>query len=131
VCMRPRGVSDSVCVCVREQHVCMRPRSVSERMRVARVVGLQVPHNKTRNSKPGTCVCVPQVVGLEAPHIFLASPKDSSSSAMQVTAPVMRDFVGMECADAETRRMLLEFSYHMTLGNMDEAYKSVSDEFRV
>ena len=38
----------------------------------------------------------------------------------------MRDFVGMECADAETRKMLLEFSYHMTLGNMDEAYKSVS-----
>ena len=65
------------------------------------------------------------LVGLQVPHIFLAAPKESSSSAMQVTAPVMRDFVGMECMDTETRKALLEFSYNMTLGNMDEAYKSV------
>jgi len=65
------------------------------------------------------------VLGLHVPHIFLAEPKESHSSAMQVKAPVMRDFVGMECMDADTRKALLEFSYNMTIGNMDEAYKSV------
>ena len=35
------------------------------------------------------------MLGLNVPHIFLAAPTDSHSSALRVTAPVMRDFVGM------------------------------------
>jgi len=38
---------------------------------------------------------------------------------------VMSEFTGMEGADADTRRNLLNFSYQLALGNMDEAYKSV------
>ncbi|GBG73003.1 hypothetical protein CBR_g12722 [Chara braunii] len=38
---------------------------------------------------------------------------------------VMRDFAGMENIDAKTRKALLGFSYHLSIGNMDEAYKAV------
>ena len=65
------------------------------------------------------------LLGIHVPHVFVSSPKESHSSAMVVTAPVMRDFVGMECENTETRMALLNFSYNMTIGNMDDAYKSV------
>ena len=65
------------------------------------------------------------MLGLNVPHIFLAAPTDSHSSALCVTAPVMRDFVGMADAASEDRDALLKFSYCMTLGNMDEAYKAI------
>jgi hypothetical protein len=35
----------------------------------------------------------------------------------------MRDFVGMEHADQLTREAMMNFSYYLTVGNMDEAYK--------
>ncbi len=38
---------------------------------------------------------------------------------------MMRDFVGMDRVNAETRKALLEFSFQLTTGNMDEAYKAV------
>jgi len=38
---------------------------------------------------------------------------------------VMRDFAGMEALDANTRHALVDFSYYLTIGSMDEAHKSV------
>ena len=38
---------------------------------------------------------------------------------------VMRDFIGMEVADEATRRALVDFSYYLTVGNLDEAHKAV------
>ena len=35
-------------------------------------------------------------------------------------AEVMRDFVGMEDVDEATQHALIDFSYHLTIGNMDE-----------
>jgi intraflagellar transport protein 140 len=81
--------------------------------------GLQLQH------RLGLDVDGQVLLGLHAPHLLLSAKKEVHSSALNVTAQVMRDFVGMECEDLETRRALLEFSYNMTIGNMDEAYKSV------
>lgn len=63
------------------------------------------------------------LVGLHVPSLFVCS--QDANQATQVRAKVMRDFVGMERVDAETRKALLQFSYNLTLGNMDEAYKAV------
>ena len=41
-----------------------------------------------------------------------------------VTRP-LRDFVGLDNTDDATRQALLDFSYHLSVGNMDEAYKAV------
>ncbi len=39
----------------------------------------------------------------------------------------MREFVGLESGNAEqsTREALLNFSYYLTAGNMDEAFKAI------
>ena len=37
----------------------------------------------------------------------------------------MRDFVGMEDVDETTRTALLDFSYNLTLGRLDDAYRAV------
>ena len=37
----------------------------------------------------------------------------------------MQDFVGMEAVDEATRTALVDFSYHLTIGNLDEAHKAV------
>lgn len=35
----------------------------------------------------------------------------------------MRDFQGIELNDDDTRDALINFSFYLTVGNMDEAYK--------
>ena len=37
----------------------------------------------------------------------------------------MRDFVGLEQADADTIHAMMQFSYYSTIGNMDEAFKAI------
>ena len=37
----------------------------------------------------------------------------------------MRDFIGMTKADANTTDALLNFSYYLTIGDMDEAFKAI------
>ncbi|CAD8148851.1 unnamed protein product [Paramecium pentaurelia] len=38
---------------------------------------------------------------------------------------LMNDFIGLERADEPTKRAVINFSYHLSCGNLDEAYKSV------
>ena len=37
----------------------------------------------------------------------------------------MRNFVGLERADLEVRKAMLDFAYHLTIGNLDEAFKAI------
>lgn len=38
---------------------------------------------------------------------------------------LMNDFIGLEKADEPTKRAVINFSYHLSCENLDEAYKSV------
>ncbi|XP_052768007.1 intraflagellar transport protein 140 homolog [Mya arenaria] len=42
-----------------------------------------------------------------------------------VARMTMRDFVGLEKSDKNTREAMLNFSYYLTIGNMDEAFKAI------
>ena len=42
-----------------------------------------------------------------------------------LAAKIMRDFIGMSKADNNTTEALLNFSYYLTIGDMDEAFKSI------
>jgi len=54
------------------------------------------------------------------------SPGGTTSSAIpRLGSRVMRDFKGMENIDDETKAALLDFSFHLTIGNMDAAYQAV------
>ena len=50
---------------------------------------------------------------------------DASSRAVLVRR-THRDFLGVEDADKPTREALVNFSYHLTVGNVDEAFRSIS-----
>ena len=42
-----------------------------------------------------------------------------------VTKHTMRDFIGLENADEEARKAMMNFSYLSAIGNMDEAFKAI------
>ena len=74
------------------------------------------PHNDTLMA-----LCVPH-------FLFLTRPTDDSGTGdyhPQLRLKSMRDFIGLETVDADTRRDLLAFSFHLTTGNLDEAYRAV------
>ena len=49
----------------------------------------------------------------------------SSATEVVVVSRPLRDFVGMEDVDDETKHALLDFSYHLAAGSLDTAYRAV------
>jgi intraflagellar transport protein 140 len=47
------------------------------------------------------------------------------SNSVRLYAKTMRDFVGIDKVDDNTKFALLEFSFNLTLGKLDEAYRAV------
>ncbi|XP_059152845.1 intraflagellar transport protein 140 homolog [Physella acuta] len=43
----------------------------------------------------------------------------------RVARKIMRDFVGLEKSDKGTRDAMMNFSFYLTVGNMDEAFKAI------
>jgi len=54
-----------------------------------------------------------------------SSSSTSSSRQRRLVSRPLRDFVGLDTVDEPTRQALLDFSYHLAIGNMDDAYKAV------
>lgn len=52
-------------------------------------------------------------------------PETAGTGGAAISRAVLRDFAGLEDVDAETTAALLDFSFHLACGNIDEAYKSV------
>ncbi|KAF5395423.1 hypothetical protein PHET_12225, partial [Paragonimus heterotremus] len=56
-------------------------------------------------------------------------PLDSNNSANvkihYINRRVLRDFVDLEQADGSTREAMLSFSYYLTMGDMDAAFKAM------
>ena len=42
-----------------------------------------------------------------------------------VAKQVMRDFIGLEEGDKNAQEAMMSFSYFLTIGNMDEAFKAI------
>ena len=68
------------------------------------------------------------VIGVSVPYLFFVGRevgKDNLSGIGKVVKTSLRDFTGLEDCDESTKKAILNFSFHLTNGNMDEAYKSV------
>jgi intraflagellar transport protein 140 len=73
------------------------------------------------------------LIGMDVPVIqFVYRPiegdedGDAPDGLPKVRRRIMRDFVGLDgVLTAETKRDLLQFSYQLTIGNMDEAYRAI------
>jgi len=66
------------------------------------------------------------LVGVRVPRIFFVS-KPGENGTPRLKGKTMRDFVGMDAKDIDddTKKALIDFSYYLTIGNMDEAYRAV------
>ncbi|XP_016403156.1 intraflagellar transport protein 140 homolog, partial [Sinocyclocheilus rhinocerous] len=53
-----------------------------------------------------------------------AAPQVPSSPQM-VVRRALRDFVGLESCEKQTRDAMLNFSFYLTIGDMDEAFKAI------
>uniref|UniRef100_A0AAQ4QPL0 Intraflagellar transport 140 homolog (Chlamydomonas) n=1 Tax=Gasterosteus aculeatus aculeatus TaxID=481459 RepID=A0AAQ4QPL0_GASAC len=80
--------------------------------------------------------CYPKPSGLQAllaldvPYYYFSCKvrNESSlccSSSHMVSRRPLRDFVGLEDCDKATRDAMLNFSFYLTIGDMDEAFKSI------
>jgi intraflagellar transport protein 140 len=48
-----------------------------------------------------------------------------NQSNMIILRRPMKDFLGLEHVDDTTKKAIMNFSFYLTVGNMDEAYNSV------
>uniref|UniRef100_A0A665V4G9 Intraflagellar transport 140 homolog (Chlamydomonas) n=1 Tax=Echeneis naucrates TaxID=173247 RepID=A0A665V4G9_ECHNA len=82
--------------------------------------------------------CYPKPGGLQALlaldvpyYYFSCKPGERDPGSTEFLLPSMvsrralRDFVGLENSEKATRDAMLNFSFYLTIGNMDEAFKSI------
>ena len=63
---------------------------------------------------------------------FVSQPQKNSDSSIAVPRLVrkaLRDFAGLDRVDQDIKRALMDFSYYLTIGDMDLAYKAVRKYF--
>uniref|UniRef100_A0A0K8RTW7 Intraflagellar transport protein 140-like n=1 Tax=Crotalus horridus TaxID=35024 RepID=A0A0K8RTW7_CROHD len=75
------------------------------------------------------------LLGMEVPHYYFAKKpeaekKDEAEPGrvplhQMVARRPMRDFIGLEECDKMTCEAMLNFSFYLTIGDMDEAFKSI------
>ena len=74
------------------------------------------------------------LIGIDVPNIYFRNAIQVVASAegdqgprntVKIFSKVMRDFVGVKQIDDATKFALLEFSFNLTLGKLDEAYRAV------
>ncbi len=63
-----------------------------------------------------------KLVAVEIPFLITLELKEDS---MKVIRNVMSDFVGLEESDKATRDAVIKFSFYLSIGNMEEAFKSI------
>ncbi|KAG8557746.1 hypothetical protein GDO81_016722 [Engystomops pustulosus] len=82
-------------------------------------------------------VAFQSLLGIEVPHYYFTrkpgEDEDKSERAEEDTPHIpnmvakkpLRDFIGLEDCEKATRDALLNFSFYLTVGDMDEAFKSI------
>ena len=66
------------------------------------------------------------LLGLRVPNLYFVGATHSRRiSASRVVSRALRDFAGLKSVDDEIKRALLDFSFYLTIGDMDKAYLAV------
>eukprot|EP00116_Pleurobrachia_bachei_P006764 sb/3467026/ len=66
-----------------------------------------------------------KLLGVSVPSFYFVYKTRSPGLKEMVSPVTMRNFVGLENANAEVRKAMLDFAYHLTIGNLDEAFKAI------
>lgn len=62
---------------------------------------------------------------------FLTLIFQGSKTSSMVERLIMRDFEGLQNCDERTRDAVLDFSYNLSIGNMDEAFRATKTIYRL
>lgn len=65
---------------------------------------------------------------VDIPKVYLIKRNKRSTSAADnylIHERSLNDFVGLEKIDANIKEAIMNFSFYLTMDNLDEAYKSV------
>ena len=122
------------CVCV-----CVKGRMTESNDQSLEYVGYQVPRveagiiagddpNMPSNGTGGGGAGganAPAEYGEGGAVMKAQSPQEFLFYSEFLAAKIMRDFIGMTNADNNTTDALLNFSYYLTIGDMDEAFKAI------
>eukprot|EP01012_Entosiphon_sulcatum_P045924 TRINITY_DN6146_c0_g1_i1.p1 TRINITY_DN6146_c0_g1~~TRINITY_DN6146_c0_g1_i1.p1 ORF type:complete len:1449 (+),score=295.84 TRINITY_DN6146_c0_g1_i1:53-4399(+) len=72
---------------------------------------------------------VTALVGLAVPNLYFyarfVTPTEADARETHIEVKPMPNFDGINVTDPKVKEALLNFSYYLTIGNMDDAYKSV------
>ncbi|XP_034180473.1 intraflagellar transport protein 140 homolog isoform X3 [Osmia lignaria lignaria] len=66
-----------------------------------------------------------RVLGVQTPHIIILNSEKTAESSSKVRKVLMRDFEELGTCDAVTKKAVLDFSFHISVANMDEAFKAI------
>eukprot|EP01135_Chromosphaera_perkinsii_P005240 Nk52_evm9s327 gene=Nk52_evmTU9s327 len=73
-----------------------------------------------------------ELLGVSVPFFFFskktiegASEEISGKREVLLLTKTMRDFVGLEKCDEKSQKAMINFSFNLTTGNLDEAFKSI------
>ncbi|KAF3422708.1 hypothetical protein E2986_01971 [Frieseomelitta varia] len=66
-----------------------------------------------------------RILGVHSPHIIILSSEKSIEKASKVIQLFMRDFEELGVCDPITKKAVLDFSFHISIANMEEAFKSI------
>lgn len=61
----------------------------------------------------------------ESRLLAVCTPHVAILDKITVTRVIMSDFIGLESCNKSTRSAILDFSYNLSLGNMDDAFKAI------
>ena len=65
-----------------------------------------------------------KLLAMNVPHYFLLKNPNESSDDL-IERRMLRDCAGLEMTDKKTKDAIVNFSIYLSIGNMDEAFKSI------
>ncbi|XP_066587942.1 intraflagellar transport protein 140 homolog [Prorops nasuta] len=66
-----------------------------------------------------------RLLGVRSPYIILLNSENTLKNGSKITHLLMRDFEELGVCDAATRKAVLDFSFHISVADMDEAFKAI------
>ncbi|XP_043280056.1 intraflagellar transport protein 140 homolog isoform X2 [Venturia canescens] len=66
-----------------------------------------------------------RLLGVKSPRVIILNPEIPSPSGSKITRMLMREFEELGTCDTPTKKAILDFSFHISMANMDEAFKSI------
>ncbi|KAG5330577.1 IF140 protein, partial [Acromyrmex charruanus] len=66
-----------------------------------------------------------RLLGVHSPHIIILNSEKSLDRCSKIMQLLMRDFEELGECDSITRKAVMDFSFHISVANMEEAFKAI------